>query len=162
MLTPRGLEVLETVNGLLIGLEVYSVFVNYTWPRGVIDSQLSLTWPRSAIAFSFANFSTWSSGAMDDQLSLDWLRSAIAPRNTAPSLIGICRIQWCCLLFLFSTGNTLFGQIWYKNQNYHFKLNLVATLIRIWSIQWCCSLFSFLTRNTLFRQIWSKMSELSV
>ena len=29
----------------------FSIFVNSTWPRGAIDGQLSLDWPRSAIAF---------------------------------------------------------------------------------------------------------------
>ena len=37
--------------------------------------------------------STWPRGAIDGQLSLDWPRSAIAPRNIAPSLIRLCRIQ---------------------------------------------------------------------
>ena len=37
--------------------------------------------------------STWPRGAIDGQLSLDWPRSAIAPRNMVPSLIRICRIQ---------------------------------------------------------------------
>ena len=32
------------------------VFVNSTWPRGAIDGQFSLTWPRSATAFLFPNF----------------------------------------------------------------------------------------------------------
>ena len=27
------------------------IFINSTWPRGAIGSQLSLTWARSAIAF---------------------------------------------------------------------------------------------------------------
>ena len=31
------------------------------------------------------------------------------------SLIQVCRIQCWCSLFLFLTGNTLFGQIWSKN-----------------------------------------------
>ena len=30
----------------------FCIFVNSTWPRGAIDSHLSLDWPRSAIAFS--------------------------------------------------------------------------------------------------------------
>ena len=34
----------------------FCIFVNSTWPSSTIDGQLSLTWPRSAIAFSFANF----------------------------------------------------------------------------------------------------------
>ena len=33
-------------------------------------------------------------------VSLSW--------NLVPRRIGICRIQWYCLLFLFKTGNTLF------------------------------------------------------
>ena len=32
------------------------IFVKSTWPRGATDGQLSLTWPRSATAFSSANF----------------------------------------------------------------------------------------------------------
>ena len=31
-------------------LKVFCIFVNSTWSRGVIDGQLSLDWPRSAIA----------------------------------------------------------------------------------------------------------------
>ena len=34
--------------------------------------------------------------------------------NLVPRLIRICRIQWCCSLFLFSSGNSLLGQIWSK------------------------------------------------
>ena len=34
--------------------------------------------------------------------------------NLVLRLIQICRIQWECLLSRFSTGNTLFGQIWFK------------------------------------------------
>ena len=45
----------------------------------------------SKIFCTFVN-STWPRGAIDGQLSLDWPRSAIAPRNIAPSLIRICRI----------------------------------------------------------------------
>ena len=32
------------------------LFLESTLPRGAIDSQLSFTWPKSAIAISFANF----------------------------------------------------------------------------------------------------------
>ena len=42
--------------------------------------------------------------------------------NLIPRLIRICRVQWCSSLFSFLTGNTLFGQIWSKNQTYYFKL----------------------------------------
>ena len=34
----------------------FCIFANSMWPRGAIDSDLSLTWHRRAIAFSFANF----------------------------------------------------------------------------------------------------------
>ena len=39
-------------------------------------------------------------------VSLSW--------NLGTSLIRICRIDWCCSLFSFVTGNTLFVQIWSK------------------------------------------------
>ena len=32
--------------------------------------------------------------------------------NLVARLIRICIIQWCCSLFWFLIGNTLFGQIW--------------------------------------------------
>ena len=34
--------------------------------------------------------------------------------NLVPTLIRISRFEWWCSLFLFLTGNTLFGQIWSK------------------------------------------------
>ena len=85
-------------------------------------------------------------------ISLSW--------NLVPRLIRICRIQWWCSLFLFLTGNTLFGQIF--GQIVSLRWNLVASLIRICRIQWCCSLFLFLSGNALFGQIWSKKSKLSL
>ena len=49
-------------------------------------------------------------------VSLSW--------NLVPRLIRICRI-YLCSHFLFSTGNTLLGQIWSKkNQNCQFKPKL--------------------------------------
>ena len=39
-------------------------------------------------------------------VSLSW--------NLVPRLIRICRMQWCCSLFLFSIGNSLFGYILFK------------------------------------------------
>ena len=39
-----------------IKMKSFCVFVNFTRPRGATDGQLSLTCPRSAITFSFANF----------------------------------------------------------------------------------------------------------
>ena len=38
------------------------------------------------------------------------LKTVILNWNLLPRLICICRIQWRCPLFLFWTGNTLFGQ----------------------------------------------------
>ena len=103
---------------LFLLFKSFCIFVNSTWPRGAIDGQLFLHWPRSAIAFLLnprglevpqtvnslllgleapqhflCEFSTWPSSAIDGQLSLHWPRSAIAPRNMAPSLIRLCRIQ---------------------------------------------------------------------
>ena len=73
--------------------------------------------------------------------------------NLIAKPIRICRIQWCCSLFPFSTGNNLFGQIWSKKK-INLEWNLVPRLIRICGIQWWCSLFSqFLTGNNLFGQI---------
>ena len=84
LLTPRGLEVPQTVNSLLIGLEVSLSLSLY----------LSLSYLAQKCHRIFdCEFSTWPSGAVDGQLSLDWPRSAIAPRNMAPSLIRLCRIQ---------------------------------------------------------------------
>ena len=36
---------------LFLLLKSFCIFVNSTWPRGATDGQLSLDWPRSAIAF---------------------------------------------------------------------------------------------------------------
>ena len=43
-------------------------------------------------------------------------------RNLVTRLIWICTIQWYCSLFLFLSGNTLFGQICSKKSKFHFKL----------------------------------------
>ena len=62
--------------------------------------------------------------------------------NLILRLIRICRIQWSCSLFSFSTKNTLFGQIWSKKiKIISLRWNLMPRLIWIWRIQWCCSLF---------------------
>ena len=34
------------------------LFFNSTWPRGAIDGRLSVTWPRTVIAFWFVNFAS--------------------------------------------------------------------------------------------------------
>ena len=63
--------------------------------------------------------------------------------NLIPRLIRICRIQWCCSLFLFSSGNSLLGQIWSKLLYLQF-------------------FFCFRSEMSFFGKIWSKMSKLSV
>ena len=88
-------------------------------------------------------------------VSLSW--------NLVPRLIRICVIQWRWSLFLFSTENILFGQIWTnKSKSFILSWNLVPWLIRICLIQWWCSLFPLWIRNILFGQIWSNKSKLSV
>ena len=59
----------------------HSNFVNSTWPRGNIDGQLSLTWPRSSTAFSFANFPR----DLAVPLMVNSLLIGLAPRNMAPT-----------------------------------------------------------------------------
>ena len=62
-------------------------------------------------------------------------------------------------IFLFSTGNSLFGQISSKNiKIFSLSWNLGPLLIRICRMEGCCSLFRLYTENTLFGQIWSKNS----
>ena len=64
--------------------------------------------------------------------------------NFVPRLIRICRIHWCCSRFLFSTGNTLFGQICSKKiKIFNLRWKLILRLIPICRIQWWCSLFLF-------------------
>ena len=104
---------------LFLLFKSFCIFVNSTWPSGAMDGQLSLDWPRSAIAFLLnprgpevpqtvnslllglevpqhfhLRIFHVASSAIDGPLSLVWSRTAIAPRNMAPSLIRLCRIQW--------------------------------------------------------------------
>ena len=44
--------------------------------------------------------------------------------NLILTLIRICRIQWWCLLFSFSTGHTLFRKFGLKNKNCQLKTKL--------------------------------------
>ena len=53
---PKIKNKMRTKTKIRIKMKSFCVFVNSMWSRGVIDGQLSLTWPRSAIVFSFANF----------------------------------------------------------------------------------------------------------
>ena len=47
---------IKTNTKMRIKMKSFCVFLSSMWPRGVIDGQVSLTWPRSAMAFSFVNF----------------------------------------------------------------------------------------------------------
>ena len=52
--------------------------------------------------------------------------------NSVTRLIWICKIHKWCSIFLFSTGNTLFGQTWSKRSKLSvLSWNLVLRLIRI-------------------------------
>ena len=53
-------------------------------------------------------------------VSLSW--------NLVASLIRIWRIQWCCSLFLFLTGNTCFGQSWYIKSELSVQAEVLYTL----------------------------------
>ena len=76
--------------------------------------------------------------------------------NFVPTLIRIRRIQWCDSIFLFLSGNTLFGQTWSKKS----KFSLWA---KIGDLHWFENaefngdvhfiLFFFLIGNTLLGQI---------
>ena len=46
-------------------LKSFCIFVNSTWPRGGINDQLSLTWPRRTNSIFICEFSTWPSDATD-------------------------------------------------------------------------------------------------
>ena len=96
---------------LFLLFKSFCIFVNSTWPRGAIDGQLSLDWPRSAIAFLLNPRGLEVPQTVNSlllglkvpqhfhlrifhvaQRCHRW-RSAIAPINMAPSLIRMCRIQ---------------------------------------------------------------------
>ena len=66
--------------------------------------------------------------------------------NLVSKLIRICRIQWWCSLFLPGNGNTVFRQIWPKNQDYQFKLKFGLRLTNLCRIQWRCPLFPFILK----------------
>ena len=71
--------------------------------------------------------------------------------NFISRLIRMCKIQWCCSLLSFLTGNNLFwANLAQKVKIVSLRWNLILTLIRICRIQWWCLLFSFLIGNTLF------------
>ena len=61
--------------------------------------------------------------------------------NLVPRLIQKCKFQWWCSFYLFYTGSTLFGQIWFKNQNFQFKLKFCTKFnsnIQNWMVIFIC------------------------
>ena len=55
-------------------------------------------------------------GPKDEIVSSRW--------NSRFKLFQICRIQWWRSLFLFLSGNTLFGQIWSKKSKFLFQAEI--------------------------------------
>ena len=82
-------------------------------------TKTNLNMENSMVAFTLAvldwEFPFWENLIQAIKVvSLSW--------NLVPKLILICRIKWGCSLFPFSTGNTLFGQIWVHNTKLSLKL----------------------------------------
>lgn len=74
--------------------------------------------------------------------------------------IQICWIRWWCSLFLFWTGNRLFGtNLIQKDKIVWLRLNLVPRLIHLCWIRWRCLFVPFWTENTLYGQIWCEKSK---
>ena len=74
-------------------------------------------------------------------VSLSW--------HLAPTLIFICKIQWWCSLFPFSTKNTFFWtNLVQKIKIFSLSWNVVLKLIR--RIQWWRLFFSIFDQNNSF------------
>ena len=78
---------------LFLLFKSFCIFVNSTWHLQCHRRSTLFYLAQKCHSIFICKFSTWPSGAIDGQLSLDWPRRAIAPRNMAPSLTRICRIQ---------------------------------------------------------------------
>ena len=70
--------------------------------------------------------------------------------NLVSRLIQICRIQWWCLLFVFQSGNNLFGQIWSKKSNCQLKLKFGTQINSIIQNSMVAFTFSVLYRKHPF------------
>ena len=78
--------------------------------------------------------------------------------NLVPRLIRIRTVQWWCSLFLFQTGNTIFGP---KNQNCQFKLKFGTQTNSSMKDSMATFIFSIFDRKDSFlEQIYSKKSKL--
>ena len=93
LLTPRVLEVSQTVDCLLIGLEVPQRFCSTHAAQSCHRRSALSCLAQECHSILTSEFSTWPTSAIDGQLSLDWPSSAKAPRNMVPSLIRMRRIQ---------------------------------------------------------------------
>ena len=74
-----------------------------------LNTKTNLNIWKSMVVFTFFVFDQkcpfWTNLFQNVKIiSLSW--------NLVSRLIWICRIQWCCSIFLFPTENSLFGQIW--------------------------------------------------
>ena len=83
LLTPLGLEVPQTVNCLLICLQVSQHFREIHVAQRCHRRSTLFCLACKCHSIFICAFSMWPSGAIVGQLSLGWLRSAIAPRNMA-------------------------------------------------------------------------------
>ena len=100
---------------LVLLLKSFCIFINSTWPSGAIDSQLSLDWPRSAIAFLLNP------------------RGLEVPQTVNSLLLGLQVPIWhraefvyaefndAVNFFCFSVEILFLGKFGPKNQNYQFK-----------------------------------------
>ena len=114
-------------------------------------SQANSNMQNSNVMFTFSVF---------DQKYCFWVnllqkvRIVSLSRNLTPMLIWICKIQWWCSFFQFSTKNYFSGgNLVQKIKTVSLSRNLVSTLIRICATQRWCWRFLFSTKNVLFGKI---------
>ena len=137
-------------------------FVNSTWPRGAIDSQLSLDCPRSAIAFSFANFAL---GLAVPQMVNSLLIGLEVPQHLEmwhPASFEYAEFNDTFYSFRFRPEIPFLGRFALKYQNCQFKVKLDTWTYSKTPNSMVVSTFSVQTGNTLFGEIWSKKSKFSV
>ena len=73
-----------------------------------LDTDTNSNMQNSMVVFNFFIFDRkylfWANLVQETKvITLSW--------NLVADLIRLCRIQWCCSLFSFSTGKALFGRI---------------------------------------------------
>ena len=124
LLPPRGLQVPQTLNCLLVGLKVPQRFCSLcVAQRFPVRSTLSYLAQKCRIILVCTD--RWSTST-----------SAIAHRHMAPSLIPIFRIKLCCsLFFAFDRKYPFWVNLVQKIKAFSLRPNLVASLIRLCIIQ---------------------------